>query len=234
VFYAAIAGVPHQLLQAVPGSAECPAGTNAADCPQKSVLSDADWLRITGRDPEHYDFTGADFHMVESTAPRVAGWVTDGQTKPANTSSCPPPTGAPSSGGDTCDPINGREVNTSKQDLQFACIFPLVDSTGAPTTKDCTSPKYAGACDCGTKGTYTSQTQLCQIVNGAYTSTQIAGKAYPSVREMVIAHSLGTQGIVSSLCPIHPTPVGGATDPLFGYRPAMNALIDRIRPFIAP
>ncbi len=37
VYYAAIAGVPHQLLQAKPGDADCPAGTNADDCPQKEA-----------------------------------------------------------------------------------------------------------------------------------------------------------------------------------------------------
>jgi hypothetical protein len=236
VFYAAIAGVPHQLLQASPGAmdangnVDCPANTPAADCPQKSSLSSADWLKITGADPEHYDFSGADFHMVESTQPRVAGWKPDGQTSTANTSNCGPPTGNPTTASDTCDPINGREWNTSAQDLQFACIFPLVDSTGAPTTKDCTQAKYSGACDCGTKGTYTNKTQLCQIDGtGNYTTTQINGKAYPSVREMVIAHSMGDQGIVSSLCPIHPSPVGGAADPLFGYRPAVTAIVNRLK-----
>jgi hypothetical protein len=231
VFYAAIAGVPHQLLQAVPGSADCAAGTNPADCPQKSTLTASDWLRITGNDPEHYDFTGADFHMVESLAQRVSGWKPDGATLTANTSACPAPTGLPSSAGDGCDPINGREWNNSGQDLQFACIFPLVDSTGAPAPKDCTQANYAGACDCR-QGSYTANTPLCQVVNGGYTTTQIRGKAYPSVREMVIAHALGTQGVVSSLCPIHPSPVGGPTDPLFGYRPAMSALIARMKSVI--
>jgi hypothetical protein len=246
VFYAAIAGVPHQLLQAQPGqmdmngNIDCPAGTNAADCPQKSTLSPADWLKITGADPENYDFTGADFHMVESPHPRVMGFKTDGNTVPANFSSCPPPgTGGPTTAGDTCDPVNGREWDTTNgmgglgQDLQFACIFPLVDSTGTPAPKDCTSAKYTGACDCGTTGTYTNQTQLCQISGGKYTTTQINGKAYPSVREMVIAHSMGQQGIVSSLCPIHPTPVGGAGDPLFGYRPAVTAIVNRLKNALA-
>jgi hypothetical protein len=228
VFYAAIAGVPHQLLQATPGDMDCPAGTAQADCPQKSQLTDADWLKITGNDPEHYDFTGADFHMVESTTQRVAGWKPDGNTATANTSACPAPTGAPTAAGDTCDPINGREWATSLQDLQFACIFPLVDvTTGQKTTKDCTLAKYAGACDCAT-GSYTAGTQLCQIGATGYTQTQINGKAYPSVREMVIAHSMGPQGIVSSLCPIHPI-AASMTDPLFGYRPAVTAIVNRLK-----
>jgi hypothetical protein len=216
VFYAAIAGVPHQLLQAQPGDAECPAGTSAADCPQKSVLSDSDWLGITGNDPEHYDFAGADFHMIESETPRA----------PAN---C-----GPTSAADNCDPINGREWDTGKNDLQFACIFPLVDpATGMPAPRDCTDPKYTGACDCAA-GSNSQNTPLCLKNGSAYTTTQTYGKAYPSVRAMEIAHAMaaspsGNQGIVSSVCPIHTSFVGGPTDPLYGYRPAANAIANRVK-----
>jgi hypothetical protein len=215
IYYAAIAGVPHQLLQAQPGDAECSAGTNAADCPQKSQLTDADWLLITGKDPEHYDFSGVDFHMLESENPRGG-------------SNCGP------NAADNCDPINGREWNTSKKDLQFSCIFPLTDpTTGMAVQKDCNDPKYTGACDCAT-GSNSQNTPLCQKNNGAYTNIQIAGKAYPSVRELVIAHTManssaGIQGVVSSLCPIHTSFVGGTTDPLYGYRPAANAIINRLK-----
>ncbi|MDP9033184.1 MAG: hypothetical protein M3O50_00110, partial [Myxococcota bacterium] len=214
VYYAAIAGVPHQLLQAKPGDMECPAGTNAADCPQKSKLSDADWTLITGRDPEHYDFRGIDFHMLESTAERTA------QGGMANASKCP------STAADNCDPINGREWATGKADLQFSCIFKLA------TPKDCTSKAFQGACDCAAMST-SGGTSLCDKPAGAtgpggHGTTQIYGKAYPSVREMIIAHALKDQGIVSSLCPIHESD-NGMGDPLYGYRPAVKAIIDRLK-----
>jgi hypothetical protein len=211
VFYTAIAGVPHQLLQAKPGDPECPSSTNAADCPQKSTLTPADWVFIHGQDPEHYDFRGADFHMVESWDARTTQGVM------ANASSCPPT--AP----DTCDPINGREWATNKGDLQFACIFRL------PAPKDCSQPNTAGACDCAT-GALNEQTPLCQKdASGQTTQIQINGKAYPSVREMVIAHALGSQGVVSSICPIHVTEQTPG-DPLYGYRPAVDTLFARISP----
>jgi hypothetical protein len=220
VYYAAIAGVPHQLLQAQAGiDAECPAGTNQADCPPKNQLTEADWLAITGKDPENYDFSGVDPHMLESETPR------SGLNCNQNSN-------------DNCDPINGREWNTNKKDLQFSCIFPLVDPlSGTPSPKDCTQRAYQGACDCD-PASNSRNTPLCQKVNGAYTTTQINGKAYPSVREMIIAHQMatspaGVQGIVSSLCPIHPDLAAGATDPLFGYRPAVNAVIDRIERSLA-
>jgi hypothetical protein len=206
VYYAVIGGVPHQLLQAMPGDAECPAGTNPADCPQKNQLSDSDWLAITGTDPENYDFSGADFHMLESEDPR-------GQ------SGCPP------TANDNCDAINGREWDTQKGDLQYACIFDI------PQQKDCTSMAFQGACDCN--GGPSQNTALCQKNGANHTSIQIKGKAYPSVREMVIAHKMsnqpsGNQAIVSSLCPIHTTATS-STDPVFGYRPAVTAIINRLK-----
>src|SRR5579872_1224354 len=176
VFYAAIAGVPYQLLQQAPAN---PAS------PPKDTLSDADWLRITGADPEHYDFAGADFHMIESALPRTAENLPPGVV---NASRCPP--GSP----DLCDPINGREVDTGNAALQYACIFRLQ----AP--KDCAASGSLGACDCNA-GSPNANSPLCLQVSGAYTSTQIASRVYPSVREMIIARALGTQGIVSSLCP---------------------------------
>jgi hypothetical protein len=218
VFYAAIAGVPHQLLQAAPGSADCPPGTNAVDCPQKSKLSEADWLLITGQDPDHYDFTGADFHMVESWSPRTANtgnW--------ANFSMCDPTTAI------GCDPINGREWEPNKGDLEVACIFDIRPQYGG-VGKDCSSNKYIGACDCAA-GNPILNSVLC---DPGTPTRQIYGKAYPSVREMEIAHAMakfnaqaGGQGIVSSLCPIH-VAEQGANDPLYGYRPAANAIVARL------
>ncbi|MDP9002599.1 MAG: hypothetical protein M3O46_21125, partial [Myxococcota bacterium] len=216
VYYAAIGGVPHQLLQAQAGvDPECPVGTAQQDCPQKNQLTDSDWKAITGADPAKYDFSGIDPHMLESEDPR--GGISCGPTS-----------------NDTCDPINGREWATNKKDLQFACIFALVNAqSGMQQSKDCTQPQFSGACDCYA-GSNSQNTPLCQKTNGVYGTTQINGKAYPSIREMAIAHALatssaGVQGIVSSLCPIHVSPQGGMTDPLYGYRPAANAIVNRLK-----
>jgi hypothetical protein len=45
---------------------------------------------------------------------------------------------------------------------------------------------------------------------------------------MVIAHKMGKQGIVSSLCPIH-VAEQGTGDPLYGYRPAVNTIVNRLK-----
>ena len=201
VFYAAIAGVPHQLLQARPGDPECPMGIQGFDCPQKATLTASDWLTITGKDPEHYDFSGADPHMVESVDAR--------------------PTNCPPTANDNCDPINGREWDTHKTDIQFACVFPLAQA------RDCTQMQFAGACACN--GGRMQNTPLCQNAGGTYTSTQINDGTTPSITELLIAHALatqpsGVQSIVSSACPIHTTETA-AGDPVYGYRPAANAIV---------
>jgi hypothetical protein len=242
VYYAAIAGVPHELLQATPGAIDevCPPGTAPKDCPQKSTLNDADWTLITGVDPEHYDFSGADFHMVENWDARLTqGSVVSAEENGplaanvmANASICPPTEGGSVAGQPLCDPINGRERNTSEDDLQFACIFDLKPQYNG-IGKDCTLPQHEGACDCA-PGALNAGTQLCDSVTP---TLQVYGKAYPSLREMSIAKAMSesgptNQGIVSSLCPIH---VSESTpgDPLYGYRPAVNAIVDRLKNSLA-
>jgi hypothetical protein len=250
VYYAAIAGVPHELLQTKPGDTSpgsvdasgkplCPAGTPAAQCPQKSTLQSADWTLVTGRDPEHYDFRGADFHMIESVGPRTTnagGW--------ANAATCSPPaTGLPPATGAGSDPINGCEFKTNNSDLQFSCIFPLITTDANNTVvafqKDCTQPQYKDACDCSATQALDNDSQLCSPTTP---TTQLYGKAYPSVREMVIAHAMSTevingavsdQGVVSSLCPIN-VDIGmslaqAQADPLFGYNPAIDSLVEHAR-----
>jgi hypothetical protein len=100
VIFSLIGGVPWQLLTTTgdPATAEL-----------RARLRDEGWTKVLGRDPLRHDFTGADPHMLESTAPR-AGLA------------------APSSG-NGADPIHGREWDTRANgvanDLQYACTFPL-------------------------------------------------------------------------------------------------------------
>ncbi|MEO8800989.1 MAG: hypothetical protein ABI551_24060, partial [Polyangiaceae bacterium] len=103
VFFGIIGGVPWQLLHYDPAN------------PASIDLSPADWTKILGANPEHYDYTGIDPHMVESYKPR------DGLSA----------TGT--------DPINGREWITDTAgvsindggkmpfavDREYACTFKL-------------------------------------------------------------------------------------------------------------
>jgi hypothetical protein len=54
--------------------------------------------------------------------------------------------------------------------------------------------------------------------------------------ELELAKLLRTQGVVSSLCPIHTTAASGLTpltDPLFGYNPAIEAIVERAKGSLA-
>jgi hypothetical protein len=88
----------------------------------------------------------------------------------------------------------------------------------------CTSANTA--CDCnGTPATRFNP--LCQNAAGAYTTTQVRAKGYPGTRHLQVLQGMGDQGIVASICPSKVT--GNKNDPDYGYNPAVNALVDRLR-----
>jgi hypothetical protein len=252
VFFAHIGGVPHQLLQSQVG-VDCPAGKLQEDCPQKDTLAQADWVKILGAgaaaatfdsaptvDPAAY--AGIDPHMIEDYQPRTGSGLVASPPQPLG--------GGP-------DPINGREWVTDTAtpshanlpvDREYACIFPLVDATtGAATPRDCSnSADFVNqeACDCSTKGLLSASPTAIPAVCGQCPGTgsttcsqagtdynlQYYAKAYPTIREIELVHLMGSQGILSSLCPIHPNYKNGdSEDPVFGYRPAVTSIINRLK-----
>jgi hypothetical protein len=44
---------------------------------------------------------------------------------------------------------------------------------------------------------------------------------------------MGAQGIVASICPIDVTDNAAGNDPNYGYRPAVNAIVERLKPNLA-
>jgi hypothetical protein len=244
IFYAHIGGVPHQLLQSTPGAPDglCPMGTAPQDCPQKDTILPTDWTKILGQGWEtipsppsapnvnQYNYTGIDPHMIESFEPRPTIVALD------------PP--GPQGGGP--DMINGGDWVTDTVagvqhelpvDREYACIFPLVDTTGTATPRDCTSPDYSitDACDCSKPGLSKSAIPAVCGLNSAGTdyTTQYYAKTYPTIRELELAALMGTQGIISSLCPIHTVDMLGGNDPLYGYRPAITAIVNRLKNALA-
>ena len=225
VFYAHIGGVPHQLLQADPTD------PNSA---QKETLTDDDWQLILGKDAETFDYTGIDPHMVESYNQRTSVPVPAKGFKVADQSA---PEGT--------DPIAGREWITDSKapthdglvvDREYACIFKLAtqrDCSAAAIGKD---PTLALSCDCAApveSGQEFSHAQLPAVCNDANPRMQDSAKAYPTIRELELAHLLGQvpgahEGIISSLCPIHTMDNDAGSDPLYGYRPAMNAIVSQL------
>jgi len=202
VFFAGITGVPWQDI-----------AVNPMDLTQgyltATQIADMNiWPKIVG-DPVPVmggpPVPPTDSHMIESTAPR---------------SGLPPPTAAA-----TADPIHGHEWDPSvdmppNADLQYACIFDL------NPTKVC-----AGAADCDCAGpVMNTRTPLCQNpVTNAYSSTQVKAKAYPGIRTLQVLQGLGSQAIVASICPSNANPASAASALDFGYRPAIAALISRLR-----
>jgi hypothetical protein len=186
IFFAVVGGVPNQLLHFT------------ANDPDKSRITDADWVKILGNNPGEFDFTGIDPHMIQSVAPR------------------PGLPGPKAKGDNGTDEIHGREWDTNKSDLQYACTFDLNQA------RDCSLPANANACDCNADDANKAP-PLCGTG-----SLQTKAKAYPTVRELQVVRALGDQGIVSSLCPI--TIKDEDKDkPTYGYRPAVASIIDRLK-----
>jgi hypothetical protein len=280
VFYAHIGGVPHQLLQLQPGEtdpvtgATCAAGTSATDCPQKDTLTVADWTSILGAGlgatsgPQAFNYTGIDPHMIEAFGPNspTAGRKNSaGATIPVVPAAGVPVPGAapapdPISGWDwQTDTLNGTvPAHVLPVDVEYACIFPLMNSEGVATPRDCSGglsdPLNAYQCTCGSLGLPPEAVpSVCGLKNpnapiaqgtpaGPLTAaaptgindytTQYFAKTYPTIRELTLANMMGRQGIISSLCPIHTVSVvtpTGAPDQLYGYRPAVNAIVNRLK-----
>jgi hypothetical protein len=110
------------------------------------------------------------------------------------------------------DPINGHEYTIANDDLQYACVFDL------PTPRDCSSMGVNG-CDCNAS----NDNPLCDPANK---TMQVRAKAYPGQREISVLKSVGTQGVVASICPSQLT---DATKADYAYRPAVAALIARVK-----
>ena len=230
IYYAHIGGVPHELLQVDPTK------TDAASQAQKATLTAADWKLIIGNNPEQWDYSGIDPHMVESYQPRTMVPVPNGGFPVADSSQ---PEGT--------DPIAGREWTTDSTmaehsglvvDREYACIFKLTTPRQCGPTAVAADPTLTDSCDCtapqaGT-GSFT-HAELPAVCNDTNTTQQDYAKAYPTIRELELAYLLGqagngaNEGIISSLCPIHTVDMSGnGTDPLYGYNPAMNAIISRL------
>jgi hypothetical protein len=100
VVFGVITGVPSQLLPS-------------------AALGESDWTRIVGRDPQRFDDSGKDAHMIQSATPRVG---------------LPGLTAA-----DDADPVHGRERDTRGEGLEYACTYALAEPIA------CATPS---ACDC--------------------------------------------------------------------------------------
>ncbi len=123
---------------------------------------------------------------------------------------------APPSAGVGANKINGHEYDIpNRDDLQYACIFPLG------------TPRQNGQ-DCGNFGQPDASPNkpLCQDpTGGTYSTTQYFAKAYPGLRQLQVLKDFGSNSIVASICP----KVLDNTKPDYGYNPAVGAIIERLK-----
>ncbi len=213
VFFAGIVGVPWQDIARDPSDL-----TKGFKGSEELLMPDSNgwttWDQILG-DPAAY-VPPKDPLMVESILPRSGTNPTTGD-----------PTAPPGSPNQT-NPINGHERTiVGQDDLQYACVFPLLPGT----ERDC-GPNSAyesdgidGACACALA---TNDDPLCEPnpLDEAKPTLQVRAKAYPSLRELAVLRGAGSQGVVASVCPAQ---LADQTAADFGYRPAIGAILDRLK-----
>jgi hypothetical protein len=118
----------------------------------------------------------------------------------------------------TLDQVNG--TNDTPDDLEYACIFPLAEP------RDCTTRNPAtDACDCYVGAV---DRPLCEQDPGvsAAGTTQYWAKAYPGTRHLEVLKDYGANSIVASICARNVADTNAAD---FGYRPAIAAIVDRLK-----
>lgn len=222
VFVAGIVGLPWQdiarknakgqpdLLAGLDGAGKPVGGFKSSDelstADPKSKLSP--WDIILGK-YDGSDYQPKDPLMKQAVNPRT------GQN-PVTGDALQPPGSAVGA-----NPINGHEHDvTTDGDLQYACIFPLLKGSERDCTKTCTP-----SCDCQDK---TNKNPLCDANPGDANAPtfQTRAKAYPGLRELGVLQGVGANGIVASICPKQLDDESKAD---FGYRPAIGAIIDRLK-----
>jgi hypothetical protein len=163
------------------------------------------WQKILGDPSASPPIAPTDPHMLESITPRQG---IPGPGSAAN-----------------ADPFNGHDWDpsmanpTPNADLQYACTFAL------STPKMCTEQVD---CDCffpAGSNPAAASNPLCQSATG-YSTAQVRAKGYPGIRELQVLQGLGDQAVVASICPSNLT---NATAADYGYRPAIAALVGRMR-----
>ncbi len=213
VFLAGIVGVPWQDIAVEPSSSEPLRYRNNREGTDEPI--NWDWI-LGDVDPVLGYPTPLDPLMREQIEPRTG-------VNPATGVALAAPDGTYLQ-----NPINGHEWNIADaNDLQFACIFPI-EAVECPDQDEVQDRQDAGelvpACDCTDFGGDEYQSPLCQAPDGSYDATQRFGKAYPGVRQLQVLRAFGANSVVASICPKTASDANAAD---FGYRPAVNALLER-------
>jgi hypothetical protein len=218
VFFAGIVGVPWQDLAASKDAEGNDYDANELHYKSAAVMGkDGTWDKILGvpRPPSGAPpLLPTDRLMVESTDFRTGN---DGQGNPLGATNGPANANA----------VNGHEWNNVAQDdLQYACVFPLpLNPRTNAHSRDCR--QESESCDCDRKRAPGDKNPLCQDpATNAYGTTQFRAKAYPGLRELEVLKDFGKNSIVASICARN---VDQPSRQDYGYRPAIDAIIDRLK-----
>jgi hypothetical protein len=201
VFFAGIVGVPWQDIARDP--TDLTKGfKDGKELSARDTLGRDTWDIILG-DPKE-EVKPLDPFMHESIEPRDAG------ENPVTSDPILPP-------GLDMNAINGHERKSTGDDLQYACILPLMEK------KDC-----AGQADCPCSFPKAdAPNPLCEKdAQGVPTTIQTHAKAYPGLRHLSVLKEMGPQGIVASVCAAQ---VNDKTREDYGYRAAVGALVDQLK-----
>jgi hypothetical protein len=226
VFLAGIVGVPWQDISEPDSQAPGATLQYIPVTDQRWTKSGGIWDQIVADYNDNKKVPG-DPRMIESIVPR---------------NGLPAP-----SAGVNADPANGHEWNTSKRDLEYACIYRLPKENKCDCAEDDASGRclYESPNDCCSLEFSVNAAEepnsgdkfmkpLCQNPDtGAYERSQFFAKGYPGLRELAVLHDYAKDGtvhgnsIVASICPKDLT---SKTDsPGYGYNPAVAALIERLK-----
>jgi hypothetical protein len=250
----------HQYMDSSNKCADCPQKDTLSQSDWISVLGQGP-SQYTGANPKMvYDYTNIDPHMIESEVPRNT--LTGVNSNPSVSTLSPAaftgnPAPDPVNGREWTTQSGTHSLPV---DREYACIFQLPPANQrdcaalagntiegnscdcVPGDKDKTTPWSSGGAPTVTGNQSDEVPPLCakQSSDGSITSSvgdytvQVYAKAYPTIRQLMLANMMGTQGIVSSLCPIHTTADDPTSDPLYGYTPAVNAIVNRLKAALKP
>lgn len=168
--------------------------------------------------------------MVESIDPRTSGYP---QTHPLLSGVT---IGSPSATSNT-NPINGheQEATAARDDLEFACIFPLA------TPVPCNAGN-ADSCACNADE-FQKNSPLCSGGSATTDGQQGYASAYPGLRELQVLKDFGGNSVVGSICPKNIDVPGGGSpsnatagnpDPDYGYNPFIRAFVSRVKGVFVP
>lgn len=220
IFLAGILGVPWQDIAVDPNAPTLKYRVNRPDADAMDLI---DWNLILGPDVEPgVPRQPADPLMRESVTPRTG-------TNPATGEALAPP-----GSGYMANKINGHEWTIKDEsDLQYACIFPVADNkciTKADAEAKRDNGESVSNCDCTDYPGDEWGNPLCQAQGDAFDDTQRHAKAYPGLRELEVLKAYGANSIVASICPKSVDDAGAAD---YGYRPAVRAIVDRLKEQLA-